>query len=123
MTDDIGGREIARYFQRSEFACKCGCGYDTVDAELLDALRDIRQHFGAPVTITSGCRCPAHNKKVGGSPSSQHMLGRAADIKVAGVAPSEVAQYAKETGFLSVGEYSTFTHVDTRTNGPTYFKK
>ena len=34
------------------------------------------------MTITSGYRTASHNTKVGGSRSSQHLLGRAADIQV-----------------------------------------
>lgn len=103
-----------RFFQRSEFACKCGCGYDTVDAELLKRLTIIRQRFG-PVTISSGCRCVTHNEREGGSPKSQHLLGRAADIKVIGVSPREIYEFYDES-FPTGGAhaYETFTHVDTR---------
>ncbi len=103
-----------RFFQRSEFACRCGCGYDTVDAELLKRLTIIRQRFG-PVTINSGCRCVTHNEREGGSPKSQHLLGRAADIKVTGVSPREIYEFYDEA-FSTGGAhaYETFTHVDTR---------
>jgi zinc D-Ala-D-Ala carboxypeptidase len=43
-------------------------------------LEPIRQLYGAPITISSGYRCPRLNKAVGGSPTSQHMIGEAADI-------------------------------------------
>jgi uncharacterized protein YcbK (DUF882 family) len=105
---------VNRFFQRSEFACRCGCGYDTVDAELLKRLTIIRQRFG-PVTINSGCRCATHNEREGGSPKSQHLLGRAADIKVTGVTPREIYEFYDEA-FPTGGAhaYETFTHVDTR---------
>lgn len=108
--------DLSAHFSRREFACKCGCGYDTVDVQLLEACEAVRQHFGAPVTITSGCRCGAHNARVGGSPKSQHLLGRAADIVVQGVPPSEVAKYLDRTfpGRYGIGRYPTFTHIDTR---------
>ncbi len=70
------------YFKRSEFACKCGCGFDTVDAELLAILVNLRRHYGQPITIHSGCRCQKHNKAVGGVINSQHLIGRAADVTV-----------------------------------------
>ncbi len=47
-------------------------------------LQCIREHFGKPVHITSGYRTAAHNAAVGGSKSSQHLLGRAADFYVEG---------------------------------------
>ena len=45
----------------------------------------IRDHYGLPLHINSGFRCPALNKKVGGAANSQHMKGEAGDIWVEGV--------------------------------------
>lgn len=110
--------DLSVNFSRSEFACRCGCGYDTVDAKLLEALEALRQHFGSPVSISSGCRCREHNQIVGGSSRSQHLFGRAADIVVRDVGPDEVADYLERTftGRLGVGRYTRFTHVDSRGN-------
>lgn len=47
-------------------------------------LQPIRDEWGKPIIITSGYRCPALNKAVGGAKASQHMYGQAADIKVGG---------------------------------------
>ncbi len=102
-------------FKRSEFACKCGCGFDTVDSELIEALEEIRTYFGSPITITSGCRCQEHNHKVGGNPNSQHKRGRAADFVVKGVSPSDVADYAEIIGVSGVGRYEGWVHIDTKT--------
>ena len=110
--------DLSEHFSRHEFACKCGCGFDTVDAGTLAVLEAIRQHFGAPVKVTSGCRCFHHNRDVGGAPSSQHRLGRAADIQVEGVVPGQVQNWldAHYPDSLGMGRYKTFTHVDTRTS-------
>ena len=108
--------KLSQHFFRSEFACKCGCGYDTVDALLLEALESVRLFFGEPITVNSGCRCPEYNSEIGGAEKSQHKKGRAADIVVKSVAPAEVADYAESLG-LSVGRYRSFTHVDSR-SGP-----
>lgn len=43
-------------------------------------LQALREAFGAPITVTSGYRCPTHNKNVGGAKGSQHVKGNAADI-------------------------------------------
>lgn len=59
-------------------------------------LEPLRAHFGLPVKITSGFRCPALNSKVGGSNTSQHLLGEAADIKIPGVPNVEVWKYIKD---------------------------
>lgn len=111
--------QISKNFKRAEFACKCGCGFDTVDAVLLRVVQDVRKHFSARITITSGCRCESHNANVGGSPNSQHLHGRAADIQVEGVDPPLVSQWLEKAHpDVSIGRYDTFTHIDTRTNGP-----
>ncbi|PKG49584.1 D-Ala-D-Ala carboxypeptidase family metallohydrolase, partial [Halomonas sp. MES3-P3E] len=65
------------------------------------------------------CRCEAYNRKVGGAPDSQHTKARAADIQVKGIAPDSVYDWlAAEFPSASLGRYATFTHVDTRSNGP-----
>lgn len=45
-----------------------------------EILQPVRDRWGKPVTITSGYRCPALNKAVGGVATSQHLNGEAADI-------------------------------------------
>lgn len=105
--------DLSPHFSRSEFACKCGCGFDTVDVELLIYLEKVRTHFEQVVTITSACRCPSYNHVVGGTVRSQHLLGRAADIAVANVSPALVQELLEDhPGGL--GSYNSFTHIDTR---------
>jgi uncharacterized protein YcbK (DUF882 family) len=87
-----------------------------VDSELLRILEEIRAHFDRPITINSACRCADHNRDVGGSDNSQHLYGRAADIVVAGVDPALVAELADQMDCGGVGEYDTFTHIDTRSH-------
>tara|TARA_R110000850_G_scaffold148827_2_gene271116 strand:+ start:1980 stop:2330 length:351 start_codon:yes stop_codon:yes gene_type:complete len=109
--------KLSNNFSREEFKCNCGeCEYDTVDSKLVEVLQDIRGKYAASVTVTSGNRCPEYNKEVGGSERSQHMRGRAADIQVKGIAPYEIAQYLnwKYPEELGIGDYKTFTHIDTR---------
>lgn len=114
--------KLNKYFSREEFACKCGCGFATVDAELLEVLTAVREHFNSPVTINSACRCCRHNATVGGkqktktSSGSKHMYGIAADIVVKGVNPDDVYlflfNYAPNK--YGLGAYETFTHIDVR---------
>jgi uncharacterized protein YcbK (DUF882 family) len=109
--------KISENFYRSELSCNCGCGKNTVDAELLMYLEKIRSFFEKPVIITSGNRCKTYNKVVGGSPGSMHLVSRAADIQVVDVSPHVVAEYAEQIKVPGVGRYETFTHIDSR-NGP-----
>ncbi|MDI5890621.1 D-Ala-D-Ala carboxypeptidase family metallohydrolase [Halomonas rhizosphaerae] len=111
-------------FARHEFACSCGCGFDTIDAATLEILETVRQHFGRPVTVTSGARCRDYNASVGGASQSQHLFGRAADIKIQGHPAMIVADFIEENfPHASIGRYLTFTHVDTRTDGPARWGK
>ena len=108
--------KVSPNFRRGEFACKCGCGFATPDAELLRLLEDIRDFFGSPITINSACRCQSHNQNVGGASNSTHLMGIAADIVVKDVPPKRVGlfmdtAYADQYGRKA---YSTFTHVDIR---------
>ena len=55
-----------------------------IDYRLVYALQTLRDELKAPIKITSGYRSPRHNERVGGSASSQHMFGKAADIVTTG---------------------------------------
>lgn len=89
MTRD-STRQLSPSFRVREFACK-GSDVVLIDDELVVLLQCIREHFGKPVHITSGYRTAEHNAAVGGSKSSQHLLGRAADFYVEGVPVATVA--------------------------------
>ena len=77
-----GAKQLSPAFRVREFRCRDGTDTILIDEGLVVVLQCIREHFGKPVTITSGYRTASHNAKVGGSKSSQHLLGRAADIQV-----------------------------------------
>lgn len=47
-----------------------------------NVLQPLRDHFGVPIRVTSGYRSPALNRAIGGSPSSWHSHGCAADIQI-----------------------------------------
>lgn len=83
----------------------------------LQALRDV---LSAPIRINSGYRSPEHNKAIGGSKNSQHVLGKAADIRVNGKTPKQM--YDVIEGMIASGDmlqgglglYDTFVHYDIR---------
>lgn len=108
---------LSANFKVREFACKCSrCQELLVDEELVSCLQKLRDHFGVPVNINSGYRCQAHNAEVGGSATSHHMKGMAADVRVKGIAPATVAKYAESIGVQRIGLYDSFVHIgsDTR---------
>ena len=112
--------KVSPNFSLHEFQCT-GAGqvhnHVMLDSKLLAKLQQLRTAIGRPIIINSAFRCPQRNAQVGGSPRSQHMLGTAADIRVNGMTPVQVAAAAEKIGFQGIGTYRTFTHVDTRT-GP-----
>ena len=133
--------DLTKNLSRSEFACECGCGFDTVDFQLPYVLQDVANHFtvvdgmDVRITITGPNRCVNHNEKVQYlynhnyiklSSKSQHLYGRAVDVKFFNrrtgeqIDPDLVADYLenKYKGKFGIGRYSNRTHVDTRTNGP-----
>ena len=47
-----------------------------------EVLEPLRAFAGRPIVISSGYRCPALNRAVGGAPESQHLRGEAADLSL-----------------------------------------
>jgi len=110
----INDIQLTTNFRLREFQCR-HCGTAKLDRDLLERLQALRTYLRAPVTITSGYRCPEHNAAVGGSPGSQHVEGTAADIRAEGYTHAQVAD-AAELFFHDggLGRYSGHTHVDVR---------
>lgn len=111
-----GNKKLSANFKVKEFACTDGSDPIFIDTDLVKILQKIRNHFGKTVTITSAYRTPTKNKACGGEFYSFHLYGKAADIKVKGVAPKTVATYANKIMPTSggIGTYKTFTHIDCR---------
>ena len=104
-----------KYFKKEEFACNCGCGRNKINVEdFVDLLDDARHRAGVIFKITSGYRCPIKNRSVGGSSTSSHLKGLAADIAV----PNSHMRYRilwglLTAGFDRIGIGSNFIHADT----------
>lgn len=110
----------AKYFSEAEQVCKCcGRGADRVSPLLLRRLDILREAWGAPIYVSSMYRCPSHNYKVGGVPTSQHVEGTAADIYVDGDYETFYNFVVNMKLFDGVGYYPTqeFVHVDVRESG------
>ena len=115
--------KLTKNFSLSEFECKCGCDMPKFVKpnilELAENLQILRDEIGR-LDLTNAYRCKEHNADVGGSTSSQHLLGKAADIKSKTLNPKEVAEgvddLMKSEAFKigGIGIYNTFTHVDIR---------
>ena len=110
-----------RNFKRDEFVCPCGCGFDDVDPLIVTTLQRLRDEVQRPMIVNSGCRCRSHNAAVKGSKTSQHLRGKAADIKIDGMTSREILDTLRRLyldGELYVGYVYAINgrsvHVDVR---------
>ena len=123
-----GDKQLSKNFKVREFYCHDGSDKVLIDTELVEILQSIRDAFGKPITINSAYRNVTYNKKIGGAKNSQHVYGKAADIRVDGVPPFAVAawmeQHIKSVGKHACGYYpiQLFCHVDSR-SAPTLFQE
>tara|TARA_B100000900_G_scaffold43594_2_gene32433 strand:+ start:192 stop:533 length:342 start_codon:yes stop_codon:yes gene_type:complete len=87
---------------------------------LAENLQILRDYIGRPIKIISGYRSPDYNKRIGGARQSQHMIAKAADIKVDGMEPwivQKIIEHLIHEGHMmkgGVGIYKTFVHYDVR---------
>jgi uncharacterized protein YcbK (DUF882 family) len=104
-----------KYFKPEEFLCRCGCGDMKMDQSFVEMLDAAREKAGIPFVISSGKRCPKHNKEVN-STSTNHTLGVASDIRcIDGPSRFKIIKALIEVGFSRIGVAKTFIHCDTNT--------
>ncbi len=89
---------------RSESASRRGIRNEPGEAEIRalrllceKVLQPVREHYDRPLVVTSGFRSPRLNTAIGGSASSQHCKGEAADFTVPGVSNLEVCRWIERT--------------------------
>lgn len=111
-----GNVKLSNNFKVNEFRCKDNSDVIFIAPALVDILQAIRNHYGKAVNINSAYRTPTYNKKVGGATYSQHLYGTAADIRINGVKPKDLAAYIETLmpNYGGIGIYPTFVHVDIR---------
>lgn len=116
--------KLTKNFSLHEFDCKDGSsmpdGVLVNIKKLSENLQVIRNYIGLPIIVNSAYRTPSHNKKVGGSPKSQHLYGKASDIRVNGMTCEQlreiIFQLIEQGKILDggVGIYNNFVHYDIR---------
>ena len=117
-------QKLSKSFSIEEFNSKDGAEMpaDVLEniKKLAKNLQVIRDEIGKPIKINSAYRSPAHNKAVGGVKNSMHVKGKAADIVVTGVTPTQLAAVIfklieqKKISQGGVGIYPNFVHYDIR---------
>ena len=121
--------DLTKNISRSELACNCGCGSDSMDYLTVQVVQHCCDHFAhqlkidkVVLRITSAHRCFEYNRlpEVDGGPgsndNSQHPQARAVDFAIDGVLPEDVyaflvSRYPDRYGF---GLYGSFVHADTK---------
>lgn len=116
--------QISAHFNASEFQCKCGKPHDfQISDELIQNLETLREALQCKnIHISSGFRCPAHDKAVGGKGNGKHTKGLAADVVCnakngAPISSKVVSCKAQDIGFCGIANITaayTSTHLDMR---------
>jgi hypothetical protein len=83
-------------------------------------LEQVRALVGAPIAISSGYRSPPLNKAVGGAANSAHVLGLAADISTAKLAPRALAMLIRKSdiAFDQLIYEGAWVHIGLSTGAP-----
>ena len=119
--------QLSAHFNVQEFKCKCGQSHDIlIFSELIDKLEQLYTALNcSKIIVTSGYRCPTHDKNVGGTSTGQHTKGTAADICCYGqdgqpISSKLVCCKAQDLGFTGIANIDSsyqYTHVDVRNTG------
>lgn len=113
---------LSEHFNTAEFACQCThaeCLEQRISIELINKLEECRREFRAPIRITSGFRCGAHQRDLASDgktqtvPKSTHERGDAVDVK--GALMTVLVPILKKH-FKAIGMARTWAHVDLRSD-------
>ena len=122
--------QLSPHFNAHEFRCSCGKIHETlISSELIEKLEALYTALNcSKIIVTSGYRCPEHDKAVGGTSSGQHTKGTAADVCCYGqdgqpISSKTVCCKAQDLGFTGIANITSsyqYTHLDVRTSGKWY---
>ena len=122
--------QLSPHFNVKEFKCKCGQNHNILIAdELISKLEQLysRQNC-SKIIVTSGYRCSAHDKAIGGTSTGQHTKGTAADVvcygqdgqPISSKSVSCTAQDLNFSGIANIDSSYTVTHLNVRTGAKWY---
>ena len=124
LSKDGRNFKVSEHFKLKEFACSDGTDKVMYSTTIVAMLEKLRAHYGGPITITSGNRSYAYNKKIGGASNSAHVIGRAVDFvchdkngKV--ISGKKVCVYLESTvkWKWGIGYMGNAVHMDTKFTG------
>lgn len=116
--------DLTENFSSDEMRCKCGCDICNISEAFMDRLQTLRTIVGFPITITSGCRCPEHNKACGGKPISDHLTTEfiqceGVDIECSNSKHRRIIILTAEiVGIKRVGIAKSFIHLGVKASNP-----
>ena len=104
-------------FDHSEFACRCGCGANSVSPDTLYKIEAARIDSDIPYIITSATRCEEYNEFVGGVNDSAHLILFDYSFALDIACDESCKRYIivnslLRAGFNRIGISDTFIHVD-----------
>ena len=122
--------QLTQHFNTSQFKCKCGKPHDfKVSDELVQNLEKLYNELRcSSVSISSGFRCPDHDKAVGGKGNGKHTMGLAADCTFKNqngvvISTKLISCKAQDIGFRGIANINTsytYIHLDMRESGKWY---
>lgn len=125
---------LSKHFELAEFVVSETAARQGIDNQPSDQvianlsglcekiLEPLRVHLARPVIITSGYRSVELNQAIGGSNTSQHMTGKAADIIVPEITPFDLCTLIESMNLpygQLINEFGRWTHISLKTSGKT----
>jgi hypothetical protein len=122
---------LSKHFELAEFVVSETAARQGIDNQPSDQvianlsglceklLEPLRVHLARPVIITSGYRSIELNQLIGGSNTSQHMTGKAADIIVPGITPFDLCTLIESMNLpygQLINEFGRWTHISLKTS-------
>lgn len=103
---------MTNYFSLKEQSCRC-CGEGQLNPRFLEKLNKAREIAGIPFILNSAYRCEKHNKAIGGSETSSHLDGLAADIRCTdSISRYKIISALLSVGLCRIGIAKTYIHTD-----------
>jgi uncharacterized protein YcbK (DUF882 family) len=127
ITDEIRERNPNKYFPddyrivqlrglpRLKIKNNADVNLEGVKSEILSVAEKTAIDWGKQITVNSGLRTPAENRRCGGASSSKHLLGEALDCRMVGTKASERVEFVRlaiKHGAQAFGFYNRFIHID-----------
>lgn len=107
-------------FTEREWSCKCGCSQKhRMQPHVMEVVQELREIYGAPLTLTSAWRCEDHPSEAKKKSPGQHNKGTAVDIAVtSGAMAYKLIVTGLELGATGFALGNGFVHLDWRESTP-----